>query len=172
MVLGFALITQYLLYYLTDALRVEDPQQAMLTTTGVTVLCAMAAALVTGRLSDRLGRRRVFVAAGGASMGLGALGLALVPSWPVAVLAAVAVGIGFGTFLAVDLAVISSVLPSAADTGRDLGIFAIATAAPQVLAPALAVPVLAISGYGGLYLLTAAVSAVGGALVLRVRSVR
>ncbi len=171
-VLGFALITQYLLYYLTDALRVEDPQQAMLTTTGVTVLCAMAAALVTGRLSDRLGRRRVFVAAGGASMGLGALGLALVPSWPVAVLAAVAVGIGFGTFLAVDLAVISSVLPSAADTGRDLGIFAIATAAPQVLAPALAVPVLAASGYGGLYLLTAAVSAVGGALVLRVRSVR
>lgn len=171
-VLGFALVTQYLLYYLTDALHVEDPQQAMLTVTAATVLCAMAAALIAGRWSDRVGRRRVFVAAGGAAMGLGALGLALVPSWPVTVGAAIAVGTGFGTFLAVDLAVIASVLPSADDTGRDLGIFAIATATPQVLAPLLAVPVLAVSGYGGLYLLTALVSAAGGAAVLLVRSVR
>ncbi|SCK40124.1 MFS/sugar transport protein [Streptomyces sp. WMMB 714] len=171
-VLGFALITQYLLYYLTDALRVDEPQEAMLTVTAATVLCAMAAALIAGRWSDRAGRRRVFVAAGGAAMGLGALGLALLPSWPVTVGAAIAVGTGFGTFLAVDLAVIASVLPSAADTGRDLGIFAIATATPQVLAPVLAVPVLAVAGYGGLYVLTAVVSAAGGAAVLLVRSVR
>lgn len=171
-VLAFALITQYLLYYLTDALRVDEPQEAVLTVTAATVLCAMAAALIAGRWSDRTGRRRVFVAAGGAAMGLGALGLALLPSWPVTVGAAVAVGTGFGTFLAVDLAVIASVLPSAADTGRDLGIFAIATATPQVLAPVLAVPVLAVAGYGGLYVLTAVVSVAGGAAVLLVRSVR
>jgi MFS family permease len=171
-VLGFALVTQYLLYYLTDELRVPDVQQAMLTTTAVTVLCAMTAALVTGRWSDRSGRRKVFVAAGGALMGLGALLLAAAPGWAAVVAAAVAVGAGFGTFLAVDLAVIASVLPSAAHTGRDLGVFSIATAAPQVLAPLLAVPVLAATGYGGLYVLTAVVSVAGGAVVLRVRSVR
>ncbi|WP_084175487.1 MFS transporter [Actinokineospora spheciospongiae] len=169
--LGFALVTQYLLYYLTDELALADPQRGVLVITAVTVLGAMVSALVTGRWSDRLGRRKVFVAVGGALMGAGALFLALVPAWPVTAVAAGAVGLGFGTFLAVDLAVIATVLPSAADTGRDLGVFAIANAAPQVLAPVLAVPVLAVSGYRGLYLVTAVVAVVGGLLVRRVRSV-
>ncbi|MBB1257097.1 MFS transporter, partial [Streptomyces sp. OF3] len=170
-VLGFALITQYLLYYLTDELRVADPQRATMTITAVTVLSAMAAALGAGRWSDRVGRRRVFVAGGGLLMAVGATMMAVVPAWPVALGAALLVGVGFGTFLAVDLAVVASVLPSARDTGRDLGLFAVATAAPQILAPALAVPMLALAGYGGLYLLVAVVTAVGGVLVLRVRSV-
>ncbi|MDB1087482.1 MFS transporter [Streptomyces sp. ACA25] len=170
-VLGFAMISQYLLFYLTDELLVADPQRAVMTITGVTVLCAMTAAMTAGRWSDRVGRRRVFVVGGGVLMGVGAVAMALFPVWPVALFAAVVVGLGFGTFLAVDLAVIASVLPSAEDAGRDLGFFAIAAAAPQIVAPALAVPVLAVAGYGGLYLLTAAVSAVGGALVLKVRSV-
>ena len=169
--LGFALVTQYLLYYLTDEMRLDDPQRGVLTLTAVTVLGAMASALVTGRWSDRIGKRKVFVAFGGVLMGVGALLLALVPAWPLTVVAAAAVGLGFGTFLAVDLAVIATVLPSAADTGRDLGVFAIANAAPQVLAPVLAVPVLALSGYQGLYLVTALVAIVGGLLVRRVRSV-
>lgn len=170
-VLGFALVTQYLLYYLTDELRRPDPQQSVMTVTAITVLCAMAAAVTTGRWSDRIGRRRAFVATGGALMGAGALLLAVLPAWPVVPVAAVLIGVGFGTFLAVDLAVIASVLPSAADTGRDLGIFAVATAAPQILGPALAVPVLAVSGYTGLYVLTAAVCVLGGAAVLKVRAV-
>ncbi|MEU6644646.1 MFS transporter [Saccharomonospora sp. NPDC046836] len=170
--LGFALITQYLLYYLTDELDVADPQRSLLMVTAVTVLCAMVAALTAGRWSDRVGRRRVFVAAGGGLLGAGALAMALAPTWPVAIAAAAAVGVGFGTFLAVDLAVVASVLPSASNTGRDLGVFAIAVAAPQILAPALAVPVLALAGYTGLYLMTGLVAGAGGALVLRVRSVR
>ncbi|TKG60503.1 MFS transporter [Prauserella endophytica] len=169
--LGFALITQYLLYYLQDELRVEDVQESVLTVTAVTVVCSMLAALVTGRWSDRAGRRRVFVAAGALLMGMGALAMASAPMWPVALGAAALVGLGFGTFLAVDLAVIASVLPSAADTGRDLGFFAVAAAAPQILAPALAVPVIAVAGYPGLYVLTGAVTILGGAAVMRVRSV-
>lgn len=169
--LAFALITQYLLYYLQDELRVEDAQKAVLTVTAVTVLCSMLAAMMTGRWSDRVDRRRVFVAAGAVLMGIGSLAMAIAPVWPVALGAAAIVGLGFGTFLAVDLAVVASVLPSAADTGRDLGVFAIAAAAPQILAPALAVPVLALVGYAGLYVLTAAVAIIGGALVMRVRTV-
>ena len=169
--LAFALITQYLVYYLQDELRVADVQRSVLTVTAVTVLCAMLAALTVGRWSDRVGRRRVFVAAGALLMGLGSLAMAIAPVWPVALGAAAIVGLGFGTFLAVDLAVVASVLPSAADTGRDLGVFAIAAAAPQILAPALAVPVLAVAGYAGLYLLTGAVTIIGGALVMRIRSV-
>jgi MFS family permease len=170
--LGFALVTQYLLYYLSDELAVPDPQRAVLVITAATVLCAMVAALLAGRWSDAVGRRRVFVVAGGTLMAAGALLLAVVPSWPAAVVAAVAVGLGFGTFLAVDLAVVAQVLPSVADTGRHLGMFSVASTAPQVLAPVVAVPVLAVGGYAALYALTAVACAAGGGLVLRVRSVR
>ncbi|WP_156754934.1 MFS transporter [Actinokineospora pegani] len=170
--LGFALVTQYLLYYLTDEQRVADPRGAASTLTAVTVLGAMAAAVTAGRWSDRLGRQRVFVVAGGSAMGAGAVLLALTPAWPLTILAAGLVGVGFGGFLAVDLAVVALVLPSAADTGRDLGVFAAAAAASQIVAPVLAVPVIAFGGYPGLYLATALVAVSGGLCVRKVRAVR
>ena len=46
-------------------------------------------------------------------------------------------GIGFGAYLAVDFALITQVLPSAADRGKDLGVINIANSLPQVLAPLL-----------------------------------
>ncbi|WP_424188281.1 MFS transporter [Actinokineospora sp. G85] len=170
--LGFALVTQYLLYYLTDEQHLADPRGAASTLTAVTVLGAMVAAVTAGRWSDRLGRQRVFVVAGGAVMGAGAVLLALTPAWPLTVLAAGLVGVGFGGFLAVDLAVVALVLPSAADTGRDLGVFAAAAAASQIVAPVLAVPVIAFGGYPGLYLVTALVTVSGGLCVKKVRAVR
>ena len=47
-------------------------------------------------------------------------------------------GLGFGTYLAVDLALVTDVLPDAADSARDLGLFNIANALPYALAPAVA----------------------------------
>ncbi|MFE7200193.1 MFS transporter [Pseudonocardia alni] len=171
--LGFALVTQYLVYYVEDELTRADVAGSVLVLTAATVLSAVPAAILAGRWSDRTGRRRVFVAGGGATMAAGAVLLAVLPVWPVAVAAAVLTGLGFGTFLAVDLAVVATVLPSPAHLARDMGLFATAATAPQALAPVLAVPVLAgPGGYPALYLLTALVTAVGGASVLGVRTVR
>ncbi|MCG8918732.1 hypothetical protein L6E12_23405 [Actinokineospora sp. PR83] len=47
-----------MLYHLT----LDDPQRGVLVVTAVTVLGALVSALVTGRWSDRVGRREVFVA--------------------------------------------------------------------------------------------------------------
>ena len=75
--------------------------------------------------------------------------------------------------MAVDTALVTQVLPTAADRGKDLGIVNIANAAPQVLAPALAAPVVAgLGGYPMLYALTALVTVAGAVLVLPIRSVR
>jgi hypothetical protein len=75
--------------------------------------------------------------------------------------------------MAVDTALVTQVLPAAADRGKDLGIVNIANAAPQVLAPALAAPVVAgLGGYSTLYALTALVTIAGAVLVLPIRSVR
>jgi MFS family permease len=133
----------------------------------------VATAVVAGHWSDRTGRRKVFVLASGVVIALAALLLAFWPVWPVALVASVLLGAGYGVFLAVDTALITQVLPAAVDRGKDLGIINIATAAPQVLGPALAAPLVThLGGYPALYLATAVVTLLGAGLVVRIRSVR
>ena len=47
-------------------------------------------------------------------------------------------GLGFGVYVAVDLALVADVLPSSASTAKDLGVFNMAGALPFSVAPALA----------------------------------
>jgi hypothetical protein len=72
----------------------------------------------------------------------------------------------------VDAALITQVLPSATGRAKDLGIINIANSAPQVLAPAMAGPIVAaLGGYPVLYAVTAVVTLLGGVFIYRVRSV-
>jgi MFS family permease len=105
-------------------------------------------------------------------MAAAALFLALLHTWPAALAAAAVLGAGYGVYLAVDQALVTQVLPEARDRAKDLGVINIANSGPQVLAPAIAAPVIAhLGGYTGLYLATAVVTVIGGVLVRRVRSV-
>jgi MFS family permease len=170
--LGNALGTLYLLYFLTDRVRYRDPQTGLLILILIYTAALTATAVVAGRRSDRTGRRKRYVIASGVVMTTAALLLAFAPRWPVAMLAAAVLGAGFGVYLAVDNAMVTQVLPEVADRAKDLGVVNIAASAPQVLAPAIAAPIVrSLGGYPALYLLTAAVTLVGGVLVYRVRSV-
>jgi MFS family permease len=93
-------------------------------------------------------------------------------------LAAVVMGAGFGAYTAVDLALISRVLPRPEDRAKDLGVVNIANALPQVLAPVVAglvVTALRPAGYDVayqvLYLAGAVLTVFGAVLVMKVRSV-
>ena len=80
--------------------------------------------------------------------------------------------IGFGVYLSVDFALLTEVLPNARDRGKDLGVINIANSLPQVLAPAIAAPIVKhLGGYPVLYLLASAVTLLAGVLVTRIRSV-
>lgn len=171
--LGNALALLYLLYFLTDEVRVADPEGGVLLLTGVNAVAVLATVLATGVWSDRTGRRRVFVTWSGVLMAAAAVLLAVAPVWPMVVLAAVVLGIGFGTYTSVDFALITQVLPAAADRGKDLGVINIANTLPQVLAPVFAgVIVSAFGGYPALYATAAVVALAGAVLVYRIRSVR
>jgi MFS family permease len=105
-------------------------------------------------------------------MAAAAVLLACWPTWTGALIAAAVLGLGFGVYLSVDQALITQVLPTAEDRGKDLGIINIANSAPQVLGPALAFPIVAhLGGYPVLYLVVAAVTVLGSVLVTRIRSV-
>lgn len=177
--LGNALGTLYLLYFLRDKVHYEQLFPGRSAEDGVLVLIliyaagAVATAVGGGVWSDRTGRRKPLVIVSSLVMAAGAVLLAVWPTWTASLVAAALLGIGYGVYMAVDTALVTQVLPAAADRGKDLGIVNIANAAPQVLAPALAAPVVAgLGGYPMLYALTAVVTVAGAVLVLPIRSVR
>lgn len=170
--LGNALGTLYLLYFLTDKVRLADPDTGLLIMILLYTAGMVATAVVGGRLSDSSGRRKVFVVWSGIVIAVAALLLAVWPTWPVALVASVLLGAGYGVYLAVDTALITQVLPAAVDRAKDLGVINIATAAPQVLGPAMAAPIVThLGGYPTLYAVTAAVTLLGAVMVVRIRAV-
>jgi MFS family permease len=84
------------------------------------------AAIPGGRLSDRFGRRPVIWGAG-LIAGLGLLGVAVAPTPALAIAAFVPFGIGMGTFLSADWALMSDVIPKHT-SGRYMGILNAGTA--------------------------------------------
>ena len=169
---GNALALVYLYYFLQDRVGYDDPEGGVFVLTVVYAVCSVLTTVVSGRASDRLRRRRVFVSVSGVVMAGATAMLALFPVWPVAIAGAAVLGLGFGVFVAVDYAVLTEVLPDLEDSGRDLGVINIAAALPQVVAPVVAAPVVAsVGGYPALYLLAAAATFAGAVLVRKIRGV-
>lgn len=85
---------------------------------------------------------------------------------------AVILGVGFGVYLSVDFALLTEVLPNARDRAKDLGVINIANSLPQVVAPAIAAPVVRVlGGYPVLYVLASVVTLLGAVLVRKIKSV-
>lgn len=170
--LGNALGTLYLLYFLTDAVKLDDPDAGLLIMILLYTVGMIATSMLGGWLSDRLGRRKIFVIWSGVLITIAALLLAIWPTWSVSMVAATLFGAGYGVYLAVDTALITQVLPAAADRAKDLGVINIASAAPQVLGPAISAPIVThLGGYPALFALTAVVTLAGAVAVVKIRSV-
>jgi MFS family permease len=170
--LGNALGTLYLLYFLTDAAHYPDPNTGLLILTALYGLALMVGAVVCGITSDRSGRRRSYVVASSALMALAALLLVIWPTWTSALFAAPLLGVGFGIYWAVALAILTQVLPTAVDRAKDIGIINVANNLPLVVGPAIAGVVLTLThSYPVLFALSAVATAAGGVTVLRIRSV-
>jgi MFS family permease len=176
MILGYFLVSGYQLYILTDYIPLPH---GMRPATGVTILaaistlCSILAAAVAGPLSDRLDRRKVFVFVSAAISG-GAMILPIVsPAFGTMIVFAVLAGLAFGSYMAVDTAIVTLVLPRREDAARDLGILNIANAGPQVIAPLVAAVVIDnLGGYRSLFAAGGLVAIAGAFAILPVRSVR
>jgi len=170
--LGNALGTTYLLYFLTDGLRVADPESSLLVLTLVYLAATVLTSWGGGVLSDRTGRRRVFVAGAAVLQALACAVLVAVPSWPSALVAGVLLGAGFGAYTAVDQALVTQVLPDVRTLAGDLGVMNVAAVAPQALAPLLASLVISeLGGYPVLFAVAGVATVLGAASVARIRSV-
>lgn len=171
--LGNAMAVLYLFFYLKDEVGLADPDGGVLILTAVNAATLLITVLVAGAWSDRLGNRRVFVTWSGVIMALAGFLLAGWHSWTGVIVAALILGVGFGAFTSVDFALMTQVLPTDLDRGKDLGVINIANSMPQVLAPAIAAPIVAhAGGYPTLYVASSLFALAGAALVYRIKSVR
>jgi MFS family permease len=175
--IGNHMVTLYLLFFLNDAVRVREtqgiePEFGVLILTGLYAVMVIITSVVGGRLSDRLGRRKPLVIISSAVIAAASLILAFAPTWPGALIGASVLGIGFGCYLAVDFALITQVLPTALNRGKDLGVINIANSLPQVLAPLIAYPFVAFwGGYVALYVAAAVIGLLGAVFVVKIKGV-
>lgn len=174
-VLAFALLTTYQVYYLLTLLGAAEadvPHQVFLATL-VQSAVVITASPLGGRLSDRTGRRKAFVAAASVVYGVALFVIAAANSFDGFLVGMAIGGLGFGIYMAVDLALVVDVLPDKDNAARDLGVLNIAGALPSSLAPAVAPALLAIGGgsYRFLYAIAGVCALLGAAAILPVRRV-
>lgn len=175
-VLAYAFLITYQAYYLLDKIgsaQADVPQQIFLGTLAQSVVL-VAASLIGGKLSDRSGRRKIFVFTASIVYGLALFVVAIASSFNGFLVGMAISGLGFGMYMAVDLALVVDVLPDMDNAAKDLGVLNIAGALPFSVAPALAPAILAAGdgSYGVLYAVAGVCAIVGAFAILRVKSVR
>lgn len=177
LVLGTAFLNTYQPFYLMDKLGYTAEQIPTLIFRGILVqtVAIVAVSVLGGRLSDAIGRRKIFVVIGGVVYALGLWVIAAAPDYPTFLIGMTITGIGHGIYFAVDLALVTDVLPNRwRDAAKDLGIFNVANALPQAIAPAVAPIILATSGgnYTWLFAIAGSIALLASITILPVKSVR
>ncbi len=175
-VLAYAFLVTYQAYYLLDHLgssEEEVPQQIFLGTL-TQAMVVVVASLVGGRLSDRAGRRKPFVAGAAVVYGLALFMIAAAGDFDAFLVGMAVAGLGFGLYMAVDLALVADVLPDTDSAAKDLGVLNIAGALPFSIGPALAPLVLSVGSgsYQVLYAVAGVCALLGAAAILPVKMVR
>jgi MFS family permease len=175
-ILAYAFLVTYQAFYLLNHLgssEEEVPQQIFLGTLTQAVVVVVAS-VVGGRLSDRTGRRKLFVAGAAVVYGVALFMIAVAGDVEGFLVGMAVAGLGFGLYMAVDLALVADVLPDAGSTAKDLGVLNIAGALPFSIGPAMAPLVLAIGSgsYQVLYSVAGLCALLGAAAILPVKTVR
>jgi MFS family permease len=175
-VLAYAFLVTYQTYYLLDRIgsaEADVPHQVFLGTLAQSGF-VVAASLIGGRLSDRTGRRKIFVLVAAIVYGMAIFVVAAASNFNGFLVGMAISGLGFGMYVAVDLALVADVLPDNDNAAKDLGVFNIAGALPFSVAPAIAPAILAIGSgsYGVLYAVAGVCAIIGAVAILPVKGVR
>jgi Na+/melibiose symporter-like transporter len=131
--MAFATLQSFALYFLKDVVGVASPAEATARFSIVTVACMLAVAYPAGRLSDRVGRRPIVVASGL----LGALGIALIflfrHDFTLIMFCGGLMGLSVGAFMSTNWALATD-LVARGEEARYLGLTNLATAGGAALA--------------------------------------
>lgn len=142
----------------------------------VLTVTTVVTALVVGRISDRIQRRKLFVIISAIILAVGHIIAAMSGSFSMFVIAIGIAGLANGVYVAVDAALIAEVLPSRADVAKDMGVLHLANVLPQTLVPVTAPLFLAIGSgkdnYPALFIGGAIIGIIGAVINQFIKSVK
>ena len=165
---------QFQLYIATDEMGMTRATAGRLIAMNSAVLAVTAVVLdvITGPWSDKIKRRKPFTMIAPLVAGVGVIPLFLVNEpWTLTIFAAIG-GAAFGTYMAVDGALMVEVLPDRDDAARDLGFLNAANSLPIVFAPGIGATLVKTVGYPGLFTAAIILAILGSLCITRVRRVK
>ncbi len=169
---GYFAVTGFQLLILKNYLKVPDPFAVIPLLGILSLVGVLVATVLSGPLSDRVGRRKPFVFASSLVMGLALVLPWVWPTYTSWLIMTIVIGFGFGMFQAVDTALMSQVLPSAKNFAKDLGVVNIAATLPQTFAPGVAGAIVLAFGYEALFPIGIVLSVLGAVSVWFIKSVK
>lgn len=172
---GYALVSTYLLYFVSDAVGWpgRSPERSHAVLTGVAFASVVIITTTMALFGARITRRQPIAFIGAVALSIGALALAITPSWTVVILAFALYGVGQGAYGSVEMGLMADALPTQDNRGRDMGLNNLAVALPQAMAP-IAALILERVGFDirGLYVAAAACFAAAAVVMTLFRSAR
>ncbi|PWH07287.1 MFS transporter [Brachybacterium endophyticum] len=176
MTMSILTISLFLFFLIMDTLGYSADEAGGVQTTALAMFMGgnIVATVIFGWLSDRLGKRKVIVWASGLCSGAGVCVLLFSGGMTSFLAGMLVIGFAQGAYVAVDVALMTEVLPSRADAGKDLGIVALAYQLPQIIGPVVGAGVISLAGgdYTGLFLFSMICSVLGGILIIPIRGVK
>jgi MFS family permease len=176
LILCMSFLTAYQPYFLMKRLGVsaEAVPDVVFRSTLVQAAGVVLAGLLAGRLSDLTQRRKPFVIGAGAACALGSWLIASAPTYEAFLMGMTLFGMGLGAYLSVDFALVTDVLPNRVDdAAKDLGLFNVASALPQSIAPAVASAILISTGsYTAVFVVAGLSGLIAGLAIAPVRRAR
>ncbi|MDQ0645782.1 MFS transporter [Microbacterium murale] len=169
--LGTALLLFFLLYGVgSPAATAEDDLLVLIV---IYTIFVVAASLVAGSVSDRTGRRKPIVIVAALVQALSAVMILVSPTFIGTAIAAAVMGVGYGAFMAVSLALATDLLPRVEDHARDLGIVNVSASLGQLLGPLIGAGLVAmVGGFWLLFLAAGILSVLGAIMTVAVRPSR
>ncbi|WP_251976309.1 MFS transporter [Salinicola avicenniae] len=177
---ALAVVQTYLFFFIQNHLGIATERVPGLVFYAVLVMNLIALALspLSGLISDRIQRRKPVFAMAGAALALGAVLMLLAGGLPLFFLSVAIMGVGYGLFSGLYIAMGTETMVDPTTNARDLGLVNIAYTLPYSLIPLVAPLLLAIGegqagseNYGAL-LITAAIVALVGIPVLKFVRIR
>jgi MFS family permease len=178
---GVAAVQAYQVFYLVNHLHFtfKNVGTAVFLSTLVLSLFVLIFAPVSGKISDRIARRKPFVIIAAVIFAIGLVLASTATSFATFLVAMAVMGIGQGVYFAVDLALVSQILPDPQNPAKDLGIIGLASSLPSSVVPAIAPALLLIGAtaanpqnFPALFLTGAIAAAVGALLIIPIRGVK
>jgi MFS family permease len=178
-VMGVAYFLTYQFIFINEHLKLSQAEaiKALTLSQLLTTIVTVSFTFLFGWLSDKMGQRKPAVLIAGLLVALGLLIIATASSMNQFLVGAAIYGVGQGVYFAVDLALVAAVLPDPNDTAKDIGVFNIASAFPQTVAPVIAPVFLGIGAVAGgnlpaVFIAGALMAIVGAFAVLPIKKTR